>query len=72
MSDIVPLFKPRYGQQAAIDAFLRGYKRLVTVAHRRWGKDLRAWNMMWLAALREKGTYNYYRPTFKLGKSVIF
>lgn len=72
MSDIVPLFKPRHGQQAAIDAFLRGYKRLVTVAHRRWGKDLRAWNMMWLAALREKGTYNYYWPTFKLGKSVIF
>jgi phage terminase large subunit len=65
-------FTPRPGQQAAIDAFIGGKKRLITIAHRRWGKDLRFFNVLWLTALRQKGLYNYYFPTFSLGKKIIW
>lgn len=56
----------------ALQARLRGMKRGVTVAHRRFGKDLRFWNMLWLEALKRKGLYNYYFPTFALGKKIVW
>ncbi len=65
-------FVPRPCQMPALQARLRGVTRGVTVAHRRFGKDLRFWNMLWLEALRRKGLYNYYFPTFALGKKIVW
>ncbi|MGL5934281.1 MAG: hypothetical protein ACRCZI_01510, partial [Cetobacterium sp.] len=69
---ITPVYKPRPQQQKAIQAHLAGCTRLVSVCHRRFGKDLRLWNVMWLAALKRKGLYNYYFPTFALGKKIVW
>jgi phage terminase large subunit len=65
-------FVPRPWQRAGLAARARGVKRGVSVVHRRGGKDLRFWNMLWLEALKRKGLYNYYFPTFSLGKKIVW
>lgn len=47
-------------------------KRAFMTWHRRSGKDKTAWNFMITQALRRKGTYYYFFPTYKQAKRVIW
>src|SRR5262245_10901190 len=46
----------------------RGMKRAAVVWHRRAGKDVTTLNWTIEAMLQRAGSYNYFFPTFKLGK----
>jgi phage terminase large subunit len=49
-----------------------GCKRAALVWHRRAGKDLTAFNWMLWAAFNRAGSYNYFFPTFRLGKRILW
>ena len=53
-------------------AMEQGCKRAILVWHRRAGKDLTAFNWMLWAAFNRAGSYNYFFPTFKLGKRIMW
>ena len=66
-------FSPWPHQRALFDALEnKGYKRLISVMHRRAGKDVAAFNLTIRAALREVGSYAYMLPTFSQGRRVIW
>ena len=52
--------------------FVEGKKRLLSVIHRRAGKDTQAWNLCWLAALMRPGLYLYLLPKIKQSRTVIW
>lgn len=66
-------FEPRPYQIPLFDAFQnRGLKRLITVWHRRAGKDKSYVNLLALAALQRVGTYYYFFPTYAQGKKIFW
>jgi len=67
---IRPTFQPRAYQLPILKARANGVKRGVSILHRRAGKDLTMLNMLWVEALKRVGLYNYYFPTFSLGKNI--
>lgn len=69
---ITPAFTPREYQRPMLKARANGVKRGVVIWHRRAGKDLTVLNMLWTEALKRVGLYNYYFPTFALGKAIIW
>ncbi len=52
--------------------FIEGYKRLISIEHRRAGKDKAFLNLMIAAMLQRKGTYLYAFPTFAQARGVIW
>jgi len=42
------------------------------VVHRRAGKDLTMLNLLWVEAVKRVGLYNYYFPTYSLGKKIVW
>lgn len=68
-----PTFKPRHYQQELLDAFfIHKKKRFFYLCHRRAGKDMTCWNLMWGAALQRVGTYLYLLPLHNQARRVIF
>jgi hypothetical protein len=68
-----PTFKPRHYQRELLDAFFIGKsKRFFYLCHRRAGKDMTCWNLMWGAALQRVGTYLYLLPQHNQSRKVIW
>ncbi|KKK87742.1 hypothetical protein LCGC14_2750220, partial [marine sediment metagenome] len=66
------LLEPRDYQIPVFQAMDQGYKRIVLVTHRRWGKDLISINIILREALRRRGTYFYILPTFTQAKKILW
>lgn len=47
-------------------------KRILLVSHRRSGKDLTSFNIMWMAAIQKPGLYLYLLPVISQSASVIW
>lgn len=52
--------------------FIEGYKFIVRVCHRRFGKDLEMFTLFWCEAVRIKGIYIYFLPTIGQSRHVIW
>lgn len=67
------LYSPWPHQMEAFDELLEGRStRIVTVWHRRAGKDVTAFNGLWIMAHRFKGNYGYFFPYAKQGRSALW
>jgi len=70
LSDTVEL---RPQQIPLFDAFFnKGIRNFLRIAHRRFGKDFEAFNLMWCAAIVRTGIYIYYLPTISQSRRVIW
>ena len=68
-----PTYAPRHYQQELLKAFfVDRFNYIYYLVHRRAGKDLTCWNLMWGAALLRVGTYFYMLPSHKQAKKVIW
>lgn len=65
-------FEPRTYQVPIFKAMDRGAKKLVVVAHRRFGKDLIGINLTIREAFKRVGTYAYILPTYRQAKNIIW
>lgn len=65
-------FVPRTYQLKLLQALDSGYKRAITVWHRRAGKDKTLFNILIKKAFERVGTYYYFFPEFAQGKRVIW
>jgi hypothetical protein len=65
-------FIPRPYQLELMKALDSGYKRAVTVWHRRAGKDKTLFNLIIKKAFERVGTYYYFFPEFAQGRRVIW
>jgi hypothetical protein len=66
-------FELRPYQVALYDAFFKhNKKRIITIWHRRAGKDKSYFNLCVAAAFKRKGTYYYLFPTQKQAREVIW
>ena len=70
---VTALYEPRAYQVPAFNAILSGEaKRVITVWHRRGGKDVTAFNALWVMAARAKGNYGYFFPFATQGRKAIW
>lgn len=68
-----PTYDPREYQSELLRAFfVERYRYIFYLVHRRAGKDLTCWNLMWGAAIERIGTYFYMLPSHKQAKKVIW
>ena len=65
-------FTPRTYQYGLLNALDSGYKRAVTVWHRRAGKDKTLFNLTIKKAFERVGIYYYFFPEFSQGRRVIW
>ncbi len=65
-------YEPRPYQLPLCKAIDNGFKRAVSVWHRRAGKDKTLINIMVKEMFKRIGTYFYFFPTFKQGRMVIW
>lgn len=65
-------FTPRTYQLDLMRALDSGYKRAITVWHRRAGKDKTLFNIIIKKAFERVGTYYYFFPEFSQGRRVIW
>lgn len=65
-------YTPREYQLPLFQAFDDGFKRFVTVWHRRAGKDKSYANLMAKAMLERVGVYYYFFPTYAQGKKIMW
>ena len=65
-------FTPRTYQLELMRALDSGYKRAITVWHRRAGKDKTLFNIIIKKAFERVGTYYYFFPEFSQGRRVIW
>lgn len=65
-------FVPRIYQQRLLAALDEGYKRAITVWHRRAGKDKTLFNIVIKKSFERIGTYYYFFPEFSQGRRVIW
>jgi len=65
-------FKPRDYQLPLLEAIDNGYRRLVTVWHRRSGKDKVYINMVAKKMFERVGAYYYFFPTYQQGKKILW
>lgn len=68
----IEAFKPRDYQLPLLRAMDNGYKRAVSVWHRRAGKDLVMLNYIAKKMYERVGAYYYFFPTYKQAKKVIW
>ena len=70
---IVADFTPRPYQVPAFSALMSGIaNRIITVWHRRAGKDMCAFNCLWIKAAQHKGNYGYFFPYATQGRQAIW
>lgn len=73
IKEIESSFRPRKYQSDMMKAFFRdGKKRILLVSHRRSGKDLTSFNIMWMAAIQKPGLYLYLLPVISQSATVIW
>ena len=65
-------YEPREYQLPLFQAFDNGYKRFVTVWHRRAGKDKSYINLVAKAMMQRVGVYYYFFPTYAQGKKIMW
>ena len=66
-------FEPRPYQVPAFQALMSGKcNRIVTVWHRRAGKDMTAFNALWILAAQYKANYGYFFPYATQGRKAIW
>lgn len=65
-------FQPRSYQMPILDAFNKGYKRILSVLPRRAGKDLTCWNLMIEQAMKKPAIYWYILPSYSQARKVIW
>jgi len=65
-------FTPRSYQLPFIQAWEKGFKRLILVAHRRMGKDKTVFAQIPGKMMERVGTYFYFLPTYTQAKKVIW
>lgn len=64
-------FQTREYQKPFFDA-MKTKKRAILVWARRNGKDKTCWNYLIMQAAQKVGVYNYYAPSYKQGKKIIW
>lgn len=70
---ITAAYTPRTYQVPAFQALLSGKaRRVVTVWHRRAGKDVTAFNALWIWASQHIGNYGYFFPFANQGRKAIW
>lgn len=69
--DLPYQFKPRPYQLGFWNA-VKEKKRAIWIVHRRGGKDKTMWNRLIIKAIRKKGTYFYFFPTYSQGKKALW
>ena len=71
--EIRTLYEPWAHQLGAFNALLDDRaNRIITVWHRRAGKDLTAFNALWIKALRKRANYGYFFPYAKQGRAALW
>lgn len=65
-------FEPRDYQKPLLKAMDRGYRRAVSIWHRRAGKDKTLLNLTVKKAFERKGNYYIYFPTSTLGRKILW
>lgn len=65
-------FTPRPYQIKLYNCIADGYKRAVTVWHRRAGKDKTMINIMAKESLKRVGSYYYFFPSYKQGRKILW
>lgn len=72
MAGIVIPFTRREYQKPLTNFILNGGLRAFVEWHRRAGKDICLWNLMFRKALERVGLYYYFLPTYTQGKKTIW
>ncbi|HWY35252.1 MAG TPA: hypothetical protein VNX68_11440 [Nitrosopumilaceae archaeon] len=68
-----PTFNPRHYQTELLHAFFKDkIRNFFYLCHRRAGKDLTCWNLLWGAALERVGTYLYLLPLHTQARKVVW
>lgn len=65
-------FEPRDYQRPVFEALERGIKRVVSVWHRRAGKDKTFFNLMVRESIKRRGNYYYFFPTYSQGRKALW
>ena len=65
-------FQPRPYQIPALQALDNGYKRIITIWHRRSGKDKTWFNAMAKKSQERVGAYYYLFPTYAQGEKILW
>lgn len=65
-------WRPRAYQQNIVRARLEGIKRILVVAHRRWGKDATALNLTAMDAIQTPGVYWHLLPEQAQARKAIW
>lgn len=65
-------FEPRDYQRPVFEALERGIKRVISVWHRRAGKDKTFFNLMIRESIKRKGNYYYFFPTYSQGRKALW
>ena len=69
---MLPSFKVRSYQLGFMSALDRGFKRVLAINHRRWGKDLCCVNLTAKEAFKRVGSYYYYLPTQVQARKIVW
>lgn len=65
-------YTPRIYQEPLYNMLANGYRRGVSIWHRRAGKDKTMMNVVAKEMQKRVGTYYYFLPTYKQGKKIIW
>ena len=65
-------FTPRAYQRPVFEALEHGYKRVVSIWHRRSGKDKTFLNLMIRESVKRKGNYYYFFPTYNQARKALW
>jgi hypothetical protein len=65
-------FTPREYQKPLYNAIADGYKRGVSIWHRRAGKDKTFINLITKEAIKRVGVYYYFFPTYNQGRKILW
>lgn len=65
-------FTPRPYQRALFSSIKRGFKRGVSIWHRRSGKDKTFINLVAKEAFKRVGAYYYFFPTYNQGRKILW
>jgi len=66
------LYRPRIYQIPLYNCLADGFRRGAIVWHRRSGKDLTCWAIVIKEAMKRRGVYYYFFPTYNLGRKVLW
>ena len=68
----LPVLRPRYYQVPLWVGFEAGYRYIMMLCHRRYGKDLSVLNMIACDVMKKKQSVLYFLPSRKLAEDIIW